>query len=169
MNASRAGAQDRIQPALLDRLTDDNPDEQVEGDTSRTFSLARLREAILRDLSWLLNTSQLSTTVDLVPYPEVAMSTLNYGVRSRTGREVGGLDPSALRHEILLSLRRFEPRLLPETLEVTVIEDKRDGTFQFRIEADLWANPLPLRMLMRTEAGEITGTVRVVEMRGEGS
>jgi len=169
MNASRAGAQDRIQPALLDRLMDDNPDELAEGEISRTFSLARLRKAILRDLSWLLNTSQLATTVDLSLYPEVAMSTLNYGVRSRTGREVGGLDPSTLRHEILLSLRRFEPRLVPESLQVTVIEDKRDGTFQFRIEADLWATPVPLRMLMRTEAGEITGSVRVVEVRGEGA
>ncbi len=167
MSASRAGPQDRIQPGLLDRLTDDRPDERVEGDVSRAFSLARLREVVLRDLSWLLNASQLATTVDLGPYPEVAMSTLNYGVRSRTGREVDGLDPSVLRREILLSLRRFEPRFLPDSLEVTVVEDRRDGTFQFRIEADLWAQPLPLRMLMRTEVGETGGTVRVVEMRGE--
>ena len=169
MTINRGGMQDRIQPVLLDRLTDDSPHETSEGDVSRTFSLARLREAILRDLSWLLNVSQLSTTIDLTPYPEVATSTLNYGVRSRTGSEVGGLDPSALRHEILTSLRRFEPRLLPESLEVTMIQDARDGTFQFRIEADLWAQPQPLHMLMRTEMGEATGSVRVIEMRGEGS
>jgi type VI secretion system protein ImpF len=169
MSTSRAGIQDRILPALLDRLTDDHPHQQVEGDASRTFSLSRLREAILRDLSWLLNTSQLAATIDLTPYPDVAISTLNYGVHSRTGHEVGGLDPSVLRHETLLSLRRFEPRLLPESLQVAVIEDRRDGTFQFRIEADLHAEPQPVRMLMRTEVGEATGSVRVVEMRGEGN
>jgi type VI secretion system protein ImpF len=170
MSASREGARGRILPALLDRLTDDHPRERAEGDASRTFSFARLREAVLRDLSWLLNTSQLETTIDLAAYPDVAASTLNYGVRSRTGYTVEGLPPSVLRREILTSLRRFEPRFLPESLEVTIIEDSRqDGTFQFRIEADLWAQPLPLRMLMRTEVGDITGTVRVVEMHSEAS
>jgi type VI secretion system protein ImpF len=161
--------QDRILPALLDRLTDDHPDQRVEGEVSRTFSLARLREAVLRDLSWLLNTSQLSATVDLTPYPEIARSTLNYGVHSRTGQEVGGIDPSFLRHETLLSLRRFEPRLLPESLQVVVIEDRRDGTFQFKIEAELHAEPQPARMMMRTEVNETTGSIRVVEMLGEGN
>jgi type VI secretion system protein ImpF len=167
MSASRAGIQDRVQPALLDLLTDDRPQEQAEADASSSLSPGRLREIILRDLSWLLNTSQMGTTIDLAPYPEVAASTLNYGVRARTGWEVGGIDPSALRHEILLSLRRFEPRLLPQSVEVTVTEDRRDGSLQFKIVADLWAQPAPLRMIMRTEAGETTGAVRVVELRSE--
>ena len=168
MSAARRGLRGQFQPTLLDRLTDDHPEEPAEGDASRARSIAQLREAILRDLSWLLNTSHIASSVDLTPYPEVAMSTLNYGVRSRTGRELDGLDPSALRLEMLRSLRRFEPRLLPESLEVTVIEDGGHGSFQLRIEADLWAEPQPLRMLMRTEPGETAGTVRVVELRGEG-
>ena len=167
MSANREGVRDRTLPALLDRLTDDHPRERAEGDASRAFSFARLREAVLRDLSWLLNATQLDTTIDLSAYPEVAASTLNFGVRSRTGHEVEGLAPNILRREILMSLRRFEPRFLADSLEVTIIAARQDGTFQFRIEADLWAQPLPLRMLMRTEIGETTGTVRVVEMRGE--
>jgi type VI secretion system protein ImpF len=161
------GMQGRILPALLDRLTDDYPDKRTESDVAWGFSLAQLREVILRDLSWLLNTCAIGATIDLTPYPDVAMSTLNYGVRSRTGRELDGLSPSALRQEILLSLRRFEPRFLPDSLVVTMIEDGRSGSFQFRIEADLWAQPQPVRMLMRTEPGGTTGAVRVVEIYGE--
>jgi len=166
MATPRGMSQDLVHLGLLERLTDDFPQETVDTVSSRTFSLTRLREAILRDLSWLLNTSQLATSVDLTPYPDVAISTLNYGVRSRTGREVESLDPSVLRREILQSLRRFEPRLLPGSLEVTVIEAARDGTFQFGIVADLWAQPQPVRMRMRTEIGETAGSVRVVEIQG---
>jgi len=166
--SSRSTPSGRFQPALIDRLTDDQPQVRTEGDATRAFSLLRLREAVLRDLSWLLNTSQLGTSVDLKPYPEVASSVLNYGVRSRTGHAVGGLDRSVLHHETLLSLRRFEPRLLPESLELTVIEDRQYGMFQIRLAAELWAHPQPLHMLMRTEVGDSTGTVKVVEIGDEG-
>jgi type VI secretion system protein ImpF len=50
-------AQDRIQPSLLDRLTDDDPGNPKETRDQRFFSANRLRQAVLRDLSWLLNAS----------------------------------------------------------------------------------------------------------------
>ena len=49
--------QERLQPALLDRLTDDNPESQVEPREMRVMSRNRMREAVLRDLSWLFNTT----------------------------------------------------------------------------------------------------------------
>jgi type VI secretion system protein ImpF len=62
---------ERLQPSLLDRLTDDEPDKQVESREQRVFSLARLREAVLRDVAWLLNTTNLEAGADLSAYPEV--------------------------------------------------------------------------------------------------
>ena len=44
--------QDKLQPALLDRLTDDEPDAKVEARDKRVISMRRLRECVLRDLSW---------------------------------------------------------------------------------------------------------------------
>jgi len=167
VSANRISLQDRFLPALLDHLTDDHPQEQAEGDASRAVSLRRLREAIVRDLSWLLNTSQLGTSVDLTLYPQVANSVLNYGMRSRTAHEICGIDPVALHHEMLLSLRRFEPRLVPESLELTVVEDPQSGMFQIRLEAEVWAYPQPLHMLMRTEVGGAAGAIRVVEIGSE--
>lgn len=44
---------DRLQPALLDRLRDDHPEQRVEPAEARVMSRQRLREAVLRDLEWL--------------------------------------------------------------------------------------------------------------------
>ena len=48
-------ARDRLQPALLDRLIDDNPSSRVESPEERSISKGKLRASVLRDLSWLLN------------------------------------------------------------------------------------------------------------------
>ena len=44
-------AQDRLQPALLDRLTDDDPESTVESADSRVINRNRLRDLVLRDLA----------------------------------------------------------------------------------------------------------------------
>ncbi|TSD89893.1 type VI secretion system baseplate subunit TssE [Mycobacterium sp. KBS0706] len=167
---ARAVKRDLVQPSLLDRLTDDQPRSATEAQDRRSFSVRQLREVILRDISWLLNTNQLAATVDLQAYPHVAASTLNYGIWPLGGHIREGVDASALRQEILASLHRFEPRLLPDSLRVTAIEDGQDiGSLHFKIEADLWAHPVPLRMVMRTEVDRELDVVRVVEMRAEAS
>ena len=47
---------ERLQPSLLDRLTDDAPAEKVESREQRVLSLTKLRQSVNRDLGWLLNT-----------------------------------------------------------------------------------------------------------------
>ena len=49
---------DRLQPALLDRLTDDDPYHRVEAEERRVMTKSQLRHAVLRDLSWLFNATQ---------------------------------------------------------------------------------------------------------------
>ena len=43
--------QDRLQPALLDRLTDDEPEKKQEPRESRVLSKKQLRQSVLRDLA----------------------------------------------------------------------------------------------------------------------
>jgi type VI secretion system protein ImpF len=163
------GVQDRVQPSLLDRLTDDEPMNRREGRDLRTFSLRRLREAVLRDLSWLLNASHLAATEDLGAYPHVAASVLNYGVPPTTGRVKAGIDAASLARRLRTALLHFEPRLLPGSLQVSVARDAADATaFQFLIEGELWAQPAPLRMTLRTELDAELDMVRVVEQAGGG-
>ena len=44
---------ERLQPSLLDRLTDDAPEATSEARHDRVIDIDRLRDIIRRDLSWL--------------------------------------------------------------------------------------------------------------------
>ncbi|MBM2716060.1 type VI secretion system baseplate subunit TssE [Mesorhizobium caraganae] len=159
---------DLPQPSLLDRLTDDEPNSASESSKSSSFSLRQVQALILRDVSWLFNANQLAATVDLQSYPHVAASTLNYGVRPCAGHIVDGLDVAALGQEIADSLQRFEPRFLADSVKVTPLTDgNRNGSLGFRIEADLLAQPVPLRIVIRTELDRERKIVRVIDLGAE--
>ena len=49
---------ERLQPCLLDRLTDDQSSVDVESRTQRVVSTARYKEGVLRDLRWIFNTQR---------------------------------------------------------------------------------------------------------------
>src|SRR5213595_2993025 len=48
---------EKLQPCLLDRLTDDDPKNPQEARAQRVISLQRYRQGVLRDLQWLFNAS----------------------------------------------------------------------------------------------------------------
>ena len=77
--------QERLQPSLLDRLTDDEPHQTKESRTARVMSIGKLLPGVLRDLNWLLNTANFASHRSLDRLPHVADSTLNYGIPSFAG------------------------------------------------------------------------------------
>ena len=84
--------EERLQPSLLDRLTDTEPDVKVESRAQRVLSINRLKRSVLRDLAWLLNSGNLEMTEDLEPFPEVSNSVLNYGVLDLAGSAASSTD-----------------------------------------------------------------------------
>src|SRR5687768_16519023 len=88
--------QDRLQPALLDRLTDDEPDKKQEPPSARVLSKSRMRQSVLRDLAWLFNATRLETVADLAKVPNVRRSVLNFGMPALSGRTASSLDVSDL-------------------------------------------------------------------------
>lgn len=161
--------QERLQPSLLDRLTDDAPGEAQEGRDKRVISASRLRDFVTRDMSWLLNCVQLEATEDLSDYPEVARSVLNYGIPDLTGMALSGLDGAGLQRAIRSAILNFEPRLTASTLEVTVRSDasRMDGkSLLFNIESEMWAQPIPLNLYLKTEVDLETGNFDVSEQFG---
>jgi len=159
--------QERLQPALLDRLTDDEPEKKVESRDQRVMSIAKLRNCILRDLSWLLNSPRLDATEDLSNYPDAARSVINYGIPALagTGKDQLGIDSTedAIREAIL----RFEPRLLPNSVKVSLLKESlredAHNNIALEIDAELWFQPLPLQMYMKTDLDLEIGTARVIE------
>ena len=162
--------QERLQPSLLDRLTDDAPQRRQESRSERVISMRQLRESVLRDLGWLLNTSNLTSVHDLSHFPQVAQSVLNYGVPDLTGLTVSSVDVVELERVIRQAVVRFEPRLLPHTVRVRVVasdEHMSHNALTFFIEAQLWAQPLPLQMFLKTEIDLELGHVKVVEQAAQ--
>jgi type VI secretion system protein ImpF len=161
---------ERLQPSLLDRLTDEEPSKRHEGAELRVLSAQRLRESVRRDLTWLFNTSNLATVTDLSEYPEVERSTLNYGIPDLAGRTASGVDPVALVRLLRRAIWDFEPRLLRNTVKVQVLTDAEQcnpNALSFAIEAELWSQPVPLRLYLRTELNLEDGEARVAEVTAE--
>lgn len=160
---------DRLQPALLDRLTDDAPGQREEPLDRRVMTKTQMRQAVLRDLGWLFNATQpLGASADVPPM--VAESVLNYGLPALSGQLVSRVDISLLERSIRQAILRFEPRLLPETLKVVALEATHvldtHNTIEFEIRGHLWAQPVPLEVLLRTKLDLEAGQVEVRDASG---
>lgn len=157
---------ERLQPALLDRLTDDAPDQQRESAEQRVINKARLRQAVLRDLAWLFNATAPSD-VNWALYPEARHSVLNYGLPSLSGKTASTVDVLALENILRQAVLDFEPRILPNDLRVETFLDTPQldshNVITVRIHADLWAQPVPLEFLVQTELDLETGKVLIRE------
>ncbi|MCA9726827.1 MAG: type VI secretion system baseplate subunit TssE [Candidatus Eisenbacteria bacterium] len=159
--------QEKLQPSLLDRLTDDEPERREESRDRRVLNIPRLRESVVRDLSWLLNTAHLAASVDLSDYPEVERSTLNYGMPDFTGQTASTVDPSAIEKLVRQAIISFEPRILPDTVRVRARanQDQLDhNAVTFDVEGDLWALPLPVRLFLRTDVDLEIGNVSITDV-----
>ena len=163
------GARDALQPALLDRLTDHDPARKVEGRDERVLSRSQLRASVLRDLSWLFNSTNLSSSVDLSAYPLAAQSTLNYGLSALAGNPVAGLEFAEVERILKEAILRFEPRILPHSLSVRGIPAKdpmgHHNVLSLEIMGELWSQPYPLEFLIKTDMDLESGEIRVVEGR----
>ena len=156
----------RLQPSLLDRLTDAEPEKTSESRERRVLTTAQLRSSVRRDLGWLFNAIRLSAVEDLEAYPHVARSVLNYGLPDLAGRTASSIDVLALQRTLTRVIWDFEPRLLRDTVKVTLAKESElsaPNALRFYIEADLWSDPIPLRLYLRTDIDLEDGRVRVSE------
>jgi|SRR5881227_1915967 len=157
----------RLQPALLDRLTDDRPEDRKEAESHRVMSKSQLREAVLRDLGALFNSVQpLGEAAE--PYPMLADSVLNFGLPPLSGQLASKLDVSILEATIRQAILRFEPRILPDTLQVRAHESvtvlDTHNVIEFEIRGHLWSQPVPLEILLRTQLDLEAGQVEVRDL-----
>jgi type VI secretion system protein ImpF len=160
---------ERLQPSLLDRLTDDEPDSTAEPRERRVLSLRTLRQGVLRDLAWLLNTTNLLSVVDTGKMPHLANSVLNYGVPDLSGISVSSLNLDKLERAIRQAIWDFEPRLIRGTVTVSAMSGNVDhNKLTFEITGDLWAQPYPERLYLKTELDLERGVVMLAEV-GAGS
>jgi type VI secretion system protein ImpF len=171
-------AQERLQPSLLDRLTDNEPRSTKESLDARVLNRKQLREAVLRDLSWLFNaTSQeappRSLDTERVQMwneaPDARNSVMNYGIPALSGATISAMQFPVLEELIRQSIIRFEPRIDTQTLEVKVGNDLSNGmrptSLRLVIRGHMWNQPVPLELMLSADVDVDTGQAAVRDMR----
>lgn len=132
----------RITPSIVDRLLDFEPTNPNEAPKSRSQGLRELKQAVRRDLEWLLNTrhspDEISETLE-----EVNKSVAKFGLPDFTGSSSQSDDDRrSLIRNVENALKIFEPRFI--NLKVTLEEINRvERGVKFRIQATLRVEPTP--------------------------
>jgi len=157
---------ERLQPSLLDRLTDDAPTEQKESREDRVIDVKRLREIIQRDLSWLLNTTDSRDIIDAKKYPYASKSVLNYGIGDVAGQYSNQKRAELIRATIHEAVTKFEPRIHAGSIDIQlrIEQANREFIITFDIIADMWAQPMPLELYLRSEVDITTGHLDLKRM-----
>lgn len=157
---------DRLQPALLDRLSNVPRKGQPDPAQQRGIDERAFRAAVLRDLGWLLNCTR-PTDITWKNRPQACRSVLNYGVPPLAGQIGASYDPAALGAAVRQAILDFEPRIERESLRVDVqVSDSqlsRHNVIGLTISGKVQAVPEPLYLLLNTEMDLETGEVTVRE------
>ncbi len=156
---------DRLLPSLLDRLTDEEPKRKEETRERRSINMRDLRDAVLRDLEFLFNTTNYECGFRDELNPVVRDSVINYGLPALSGNIFSSSDLTRIQQEIKHCVQVFEPRILKDTVKVKIVHDDSASrrSLIFQIEGTLWGNPMPEALFLRTELDLELGAVKVSE------
>ena len=157
MNRTRqtVGARDKMQPSLLDRLTDNAPEQKQEPSASNMISHSTLRRNVLRDLQWLFNTINNEAQQDLRHVDHVRRSVVNFGIAPLAGKRMSEIEWQDIQRKLTEAILAFEPRILPQGLQVRCLSDPQSldlhNVLSIEIKGRLWCVPWPLEFLFRTD------------------
>jgi type VI secretion system protein ImpF len=144
-----------VTQSLLDRLltVDDWP-------VTRTQSIRYFREALKRDLEWLLNTRQ-SPIPEIDAYPLARNSMLNFGLPDISAMGLSSAsDHRRLRQALEQCLKNFEPRL--QNVEITIEgADAQDRRLRFHIQGQMQLDPAPEEISFDTVLELTSGEYKV--------
>jgi type VI secretion system protein ImpF len=132
----------RITPSVLDRLIDHEPKLSREAPVSRLQSLNELKQAVKRDLEWLLNARQI---VGGIPpeLKELSRSLAAYGLPDFSAVSVKSpTDQLWMQRALEITISAFEPRLENVTVSLSQVRDL-DHKLRFRIDARIKVEPTP--------------------------
>ena len=128
--------------------------EQKESSSQQVLSQKQFKEAVIRDLAWLVNTTSLETIVDLTSAPEVKNSVLNYGMPDISGHSSHSIDIALLEKSLQRVIYEFEPRIIHNSLKVRVHsnpDEMNHNSLVFSIEGVVFGQPMPFQVVLRSE------------------
>jgi type VI secretion system protein ImpF len=152
---ARSATETLVTQSVLDRLM-----EVEDWPATRSQSTRFFRDALKRDLEWLLNTRQ-PPIPELAGYPAAKASVINYGLPDISSLGLMSTsDQRALRIAIETCLRNYEPRLMDVrvTLEGSDMTDRR---LRFHIEGSMKLDPAPEEIAFDTVLELSSGEYKV--------
>ncbi|WP_432719731.1 type VI secretion system baseplate subunit TssE [Jeongeupia wiesaeckerbachi] len=129
-----------IQPSILDRLLDDEPDRPPSG-SWMLFDMPDFKRALARDLEALLNTRTIDYSEIFEAYPLAAETMVGFGIPDLSG--VSLLNPEdreLLRERIRKAIERHEPRLGRVRISLEAPREL-ERALRFRVDAILKIHP----------------------------
>ena len=153
MNASYKA--EIVLPSLLWRI-----DEAEQIRHGRGVSMSVYRAEVLRNLKWLLNTSAHPANDPIWQLPGASSSVLNFGIPPYSGRVGSSVNADELADAIHEAILRFEPRIIPDSLEVLRTDNvygDQGNSVSFRISGSIWSQPVPERFSMETMVDTASG------------
>jgi type VI secretion system protein ImpF len=173
-SAARAASAPRranahLMPTLLDRLRDDTPQRQVEAPQEYTVTRKQMRDIVQRDLSALLNTTNIEDRIDRERYPHAAASTVNFGIPPLAGAFLAARQWGDIENTIRRAIADFEPRLIADSLVVapctTTGAVERHNTLSFEVRGMVHMDPYPLEFMVQSSLDLETSEVSVTDVR----
>jgi type VI secretion system protein ImpF len=152
---ARSATETLVTQSVLDRLT------QVEDwPATRNQSVRFFRDALKRDLEWLLNTRK-PPLPQLASRPLARDSVINYGLPDISALGLtSAADQRALRTAIEACLRIFEPRLT-DVRVMLESSDTVDRRLRFHIEGNMRLDPAPEEIAFDTVLELASGEYKV--------
>ena len=140
---ARSLGETTITVSVLDRLIDLEPGNRMENPLSRSQSVRLLKNAVRRDLEWLLNSRRICDPPD-EGLKERNRSAYTYGLPDLSSLTMAASgDRNKLVRQILATINLFEPRLANVRLVVVETPDSAKKDVRLRVEAMLRMDPVP--------------------------
>lgn len=138
---ARARNEAPIGLSVLDRLIDEDlriPEKLL----TRSESLRKLRDAVRRDLEWLLNTRH--PVIIAPPDSQLNRSVYMYGIPDVTSMSAKNIqDRNLLLQAMQDTIARFEPRVVNPRVTLAPEQDDKIPVLRFVIEGLLRVDPSP--------------------------
>ncbi len=155
----------RVEPSLLNRLTDKYVEAKIETYENRTETIEEYKNSIKKDLERLFNshnTLGISEEVHSKKDDEIYSSILTYGMKSLAGTLLTTPVIESIKNDISESVLKFEPRIIPESLEVEVRKSQASKSAEpnkaeIRISGSVYTPSSKETFAVRTEIDVETG------------
>jgi len=160
---ARVNKSKKLRPSILDRLLDDDPENLVETEPDQHHRLRELRASVQRDMETLMNTRLRLVEPD-EKYSELKTSLLNYGLPDLATVNLSDKkNKTAFIDSLETLLIEFEPRFKSVNVQYLENNEALDRTVRFRIEATLYADPMPEVVVFDSVLEPVSRSVNIEE------